>query len=212
MNIETDTLEKYLKLPLEQRERFAWWWPFGKWYISPYCMEWEEWDGFKAYVKEHYPLQYWIRYNVSYHCYSLPRNLRELKYKIKHKFRTPRKEMRNLVFPAEYQDLQTHIVNFHIQCVIEYVEREKCFEMLSWDWNEEVKRSGAELREAYDYCKTGRAVLEKELQEAWDRVPFKDKRPYEETYKEVNEKEAQIKERDTKLCKWVVDNREILWT
>ena len=118
--------------------------------------------------------------------------------------------MRKAVFPSTYWDLATHIIQFHIQCVIEFVEKEKCFEVNDWNCSDEVKRLRSELKEAYDYCKTGRAILQADLDKAWERVAPPG--PYDIIYKEVNEKEAWLNECDTKLCKWVVENRFILWT
>jgi len=215
------TLDNYLKLPLEQRERWVWWWP-AKWYISPYALQWEasslkvvtptdEWSKFDKYTKEQYPVQHWLRNGVyDFFVFNIGYNLKNLKYKVEYQIINPRKKMRKAVFPSTYWDLGTHIIQFHIECIIEYVEREKCFEKIDWGWNDEVKLYGAELKEVYEYCKTGRAKLQAELNEAWERVPNNE--TYEVAYKEVNEKEAWLKECDTKLCMWVVNNREILWT
>jgi hypothetical protein len=217
--VTASTLVDYLKIPLEQRERFVWWWPC-KWYSVPIAMSWtfkfkrpgeSEWDKFDEYTREHYPVQHWLRENVhDFFAYTIGFKYRDFKWKIKRTIRNPRKEMRKAVFPSEYWDLHTLIIRFHIECIIEFVEREKCFETIAWDWNDDVKKTGAELREAYEYCKTGRAKLQAELDEAWERVS--NNGPYEVVYKEVNEKEAWLKECDTKVCKWVIDNRELLWT
>lgn len=212
------TMDEYLKFPIESRERRVWWWP-TKWYVAPFALECKsfrskektEWDKFEEYAKEHYPIQRWLRDDVSgFFEYTIYHNLKEIKWKIKHRLRNPRKEMRDATFPSTYWDLQTHIVEFHIQCVIEYVEREECFKTIDWTWNEEIKKTAAELKEAYEYCKTGRAKLQAELEEAWKRVP--DEGEYDVVYKEVNEKEAWLTECDTKLCEWVIKNRERLWT
>lgn len=213
------TLEKYLALPLEQREVRVWWWP-TKWYVPPYAMEMKsahgckwlsEWDRFDNYTREHYPVQRWLREDVyDFFVYTVAFNYRELKRKIKHRIKNPRKKMRDAVFPFTYWDLQTHIVEFHVQCIIEFVEREKCFDVISWDWNEEVKRTGKELKEAYEYCKTGRAKLIADVDKAFDNVP--NDKPYAEAYREVNRAEAWLKECDDKLCTWVIQNRESLWT
>ena len=66
------TVEVYLTLPLEQRERRVWFWPF-KWYIEPYALEcgedgifgfFSEWDKFKTYTKKKYPVQSFIRNEI----------------------------------------------------------------------------------------------------------------------------------------------------
>lgn len=156
----------------------------------------------------------------SFKLWVIKTRLRAFIWRIRHHIRNPRKEMRKAVFPSQWWDLQAHIIEFHIQCIIEYVEREKCFEVISWSRNDEVTKKGKELQEAYDYAKTGHAKLQKDVEAAWDKIPLRDismKKPmtmeeYHEIYKEVEAKEAWLWECDTKFCKWVIDNRGILWT
>jgi hypothetical protein len=167
-------------------------------------------------------------HEVDYKLWVMKTRLRAFIWKARHHIRNPRKEMRKAVFPSQWWDLQAHIIEFHIQCIIEYVEREKCFEVISWSWNDEATKKGKELQEAYDYAKTGRAKLQKDIEAAWDKIPLRDLYPAEdplrdikkprtieeqlELYSEVNTKEAWLWECDTKFCKWVIDNRGILWT
>lgn len=120
----------------------------------------------------------------------------------------PRKKMRDAVFPPEYFDLDRIVEQFHIQCIIEFVEREKYFEKVVWDWNEMSKSKGLELKEAYEYAKTGRAKLQEDIKEAWKLVNIKDQHPFVE----LTKKEEWLIECDTQFCKWVVENRSLLWT
>ena len=211
MSLMVKNLQEYLALPLEQRERRVYWWPF-KWYIEPFSLEVGGWEWYDAYIETHYPVQFFLRDTLYFFFYRWRRRYRDLKWKIKHRIKNPRKEMRDKVFPPEYRDLQEHIVEFHVQCVIEFVEREKCFENTDYDWCPEYQRFAAELREAYDYCKNGRTLLKNKLEEAWNRFDHQSDATFEVVYKEVNEQEAWNKECDTKLCKWVIENRESLWT
>jgi len=157
-------------------------------------------------------------HEVDYKLWDMKTRLRAFIWKARNHIRNPRKEMRKAVFPSQWWDLQAHIIEFHIQCIIEYVEREKCFEVISWSWNDEATKKGKELQEAYDYAKTGRAKLQKDIEAAWDKIPLCDGKrsttleEYHELYKEVEAKEAWLEECDTKFCKWVIDNRGILWT
>lgn len=157
-------------------------------------------------------------HEVDYKLWVMKTRLRAFIWRTRHRIRNPRKEMRKAVFPSQWWDLQAHIIEFHIQCIIEYVEREKCFEVISWSWNDEATKKSKELQEVYDYAKTGRAKLQKDVEAAWDRIPSRDMKrtttmeEYLELYSEVNTKEAWLWECDTKFCKWVIDNRGILWT
>ena len=61
----------------------------------------------------------------------------------------------------------------------------------------------------HEYAKTKRAELQEQLDKAYERVDLS--KPYHEAYKEVHEIENEIKTRDTKLCHWVIDNRDFFW-
>lgn len=216
LTIRTNTLESYLSLPLEQRERKVWWWPFGPWYIVPYAMVWDsltgsEWKKFDKYCREHYPVQRWLRDDLLYFCkYTIGKNLKELKWAIKHRIRNPRKEFRDSVFPPRYHDLDYHIVQFHAQCIIEYIEREKGHITPTSESDLDSIKKAKELDELYEYCKVGREKLANAADEALMNAPTKG--TYEERYGKTDALEKQLEESDTKLCKWVIDNRNYLWT
>ena len=135
--------------------------------------------------------------------------LRDLKYKIKNTLRNPRKEMRDSVFPSDWSDLTESITKFHAEAVIEFVDREKCFETVDYSSDEIHKKFQTELLEMHEYAKTKRPELVEQLDKAYERVDTN--KPYHEAYKEVREIENEIKIRDTKLCHWVIDNRDFFW-
>jgi len=141
--------------------------------------------------------------------YRLGFKFRDIKRYIRYHISTPRKKMRDAVFPPEYFDLDHIVVQFHLQCIIEFVEREKYFENTVWDWNEESKAKGLELKEAYEYAKTGRAKLQEDINGAWKFINNLDE---PDPFKDLNEKEDWLFECDTQFCKWVVENRKLLWT
>lgn len=125
--INVSTLEEWLALSEDERERRVAWWPF-KFYVEPYALVYEEWPKFRAYVKKKYPVQAFFRYTIYNIAYSIKRTLSHYFWKVRHIVSNPRKKMRKMVFPPYYQDLDTTIINFIDQCIIEFIEREKCFE------------------------------------------------------------------------------------
>lgn len=190
-------------------EKTVWWWPC-KWYIEPYALCFDGWEQSTKYYKCNYPVQYFLRRKLP--CLWAVRvtmPLRELKYEIKGRLRNPRKEMRDNLFPHRCRDLTETIANFHIQAVIEFVDREKCFDHVVYSDTEIHKKFERELREMYDYAKTGRDELEKSLGKAYETVDHS--QHYDQAYKEVHAIEQTITERDTKLCQWVVENRQFFW-
>lgn len=193
----------------KKHEKTVWWWPC-KWYIEPCALSLDGWEHNAQYFKSNYPVQYFLRRELP--CLwdvRVVMPLRELKYEIKGRLSNPRKEMRDSVFSHRWQDLTFTIVNFHIQAVIEFVDREKCFDNVVYSDTEIHKKFERELREMYAYAKTGRNQLEQSLDQAYERVDRS--KHYEEAYKEVHAIEQAIEDHDTKLCQWVVENRQFFW-
>jgi RNAse (barnase) inhibitor barstar len=214
--IHASTLDEYLQLPLAEREVQRWFWPF-KWYRKPYAMAWMksskgEWEKFEDYVKFVYPVQHFMRDTVYWFFYSLKYDIRSIRYKIQHKIINPRREMIKKVFPPQYQDLDFHIVTFCLECVIEYVDREEALKEIDWTTSDEHKAFAAELKEVYDYAKTGKGKLQAELDTMWDVLKVDDTKTYDQNYGHINKKEEELKEYDTRVCEWVVRNRDRLWT
>ena len=132
MSYTIHTLSEYFALDVSRRERKVWYWP-TKWYIEPYALQMEEWDKFHAHIQKEYPIQYFIRDVLLLKFITLKRKLRELKSWIKYRVNHPRKQIIKSVFIPEYQDLDSIIVKFCLACIVEYVEKEKCFEHIVWD-------------------------------------------------------------------------------
>jgi len=215
------TLSEYLALDVSKRERKVWYWP-TKWYIEPYALEMNEWDKFHAYIQKVYPVQSFIRNDLDIHFMRLKRKLRELKSWIKYRVNHPRKEIIKNVFIPEYQDLDLIIVKFCLACIVEYVEKEKCFEHIVWD-NDVNRATDANrdlmmdraidahmIKEIYTYAKCTRPLLLQEIQMLWENLP--DKVSDMKQYDPINLKEQEVKDLDTKWCTWVVTHRDRLWT
>jgi len=218
-NREVHTVEAYLALPLEQKERRVWFWPF-KWYIEPYALEcgedgifgfFSEWDKFKAYTKKKYPVQSFIRNEIHIEFLRFQRRWRDVKYWVKYRIWRPRHEMMKNVFLPDYRDLDSLIVSFCLECVVEYVDREKCFETIVWDSDEEHIQRARMIKEVYAYAKTGRKALLQEIEDMWTKFEY-DKAKGLTQYDAIHIKEQEITDLDTKYCTWVVSNRDGLWT
>ena len=114
------------------------------------------------------------------------------------------------VFTRDYQDLDTITVNFCLEAIVEYVDREKCFEHLVWDDTVERIQQAAMIKEIYEYATKGRNLLGKEINLLWTDVPLRNTRLDDYVVLEIKEKE--IEDLDTKYCNWVISNRKHLWT
>jgi len=218
-DFSVDTLDSYLNLAFNKRETRVWFWPCPI-YLEPFAMRYDtkkskkesEWDKFNKYVKEYYPIQYFVRNTFWSFVDEICKKISKPFHNVKLKLFNPHKEMRDIVFPPKKTDLFEIIMNFHIQCMIEFVERKKCFEVIDWDSTKEHKKMAKLIKQYYDYAKTGRAELVRKLSIAYDLVDLNSNGPYLVVYKDVIEAEKKLKDADTKLCRWIIDNREMFWT
>jgi hypothetical protein len=102
------------------------------------------------------------------------------------------------------------IPDFLFGCIVHYVEEEKCFEVIDWDSTEKNANIADELQECYEYIIIGRSMLEYELDYAYNNLPDTD--DYKEKYAEVVSIEKAIEDSDQYFMKWIVKNKNILWT
>jgi hypothetical protein len=207
--VSVSTLSQYLALDISLRERKVWYW-FTKWYVIPYALRLGEWNKLTVYLDATYPLQHFIRENLSARFSRIQYRLRSMTRWCKNRLSHPRKHLIKGAFTRDYQDLDTIIVNFCLECIIEYVDREKCFECCTWDHTAEHIRKAEMIKKIYEYATTGRNLLRKEIDLLWDRVPFQAVKL--DDYDAIDRKEKEMKDLDTKYCNWVVNNRKYLWT
>jgi hypothetical protein len=214
------TFDEYKAMPLQSREQVVWYWPCPL-YIKPYALRAGqdeligEWTKFDEYVKKKYPAQYFFRDTVDGFFWDIRHYFKRIKSKVRPYIKYPRKEMRDKVFTRKYFDLDSIIVKFCLQCVIEYVDRERCFDHILFDSSEDDKTFAAQLKECHTYAMKGRQEILTEIEKAWEAVPLVMNDIVQnkmDKYNKVVELEAKLVEADTQVCEWVVKNRRRLWT
>jgi len=199
------TTEEWLKLPRSERVPRKWYWPTG-WYEAPFAMMINDWNNWEKHIKKEYPIQYWLRESFQYTFRRYYRTIKGLKRYIIN----PRRRMRNAVFSVQYMDLVELVPHFHFQAIIEFVEVEKTFEVT--DWSEEgVSEKGKKFKELYNYVKYERPFLLEKLNTAYEQIEITTEYDLNR-YNEVDTISKEIKNKDTELCIWVIQNRDYLWT
>lgn len=200
------TFEEHLK---DKYETGVLWWPC-KWYIQPNALSWGEWEKNEEFFKKNYPVQFFIRSTLPlwYHI-KIAQPISECKYNVKGWIKNPRKEMRDKIFPVRWKDLTETIVDFHIETILEFVQKEKCFEYNDYTHTDEYKKFEVELKEWYYYVYVKRPAMMNSIDDLYHKS--KDYSGFNETYKEVKKIEDNINLNDTNLCNWVIKNRDMFW-
>ena len=204
LNSKIMTAQEYISQGKEKTEKKVWFWPTS-WYVMPYALSRGEWDIYDAYLSVEYPVQRFLRETCSSWRHSISFNYRTTKRTIKNYLRHPRKDFRDAVFSKHGDmDMVEMIVLFHLNCVVELVEKEKYFETCCslMDAKSEFE---LELKEAYDYAKTGRAKLIDEVDNTLMNMD-------NDEFQKYLEADKYLTECDTVLCDFVVKNREKFWT
>ena len=215
---DVTTYEKYVALPKAERERRVSFW-LTPWYKAPWSYTWnpleEECEATKIdrFLKKNYPIQFFVRelaIDIKYWC-------KDKKWAVISFYRDwvpgRRTEMRKKVFPRHHTDLVEMIVTFHLQVLIEFVEREEALANNDYTTNETDEQFAAELRECYEYASAGRAKMAKAIDAEATRAynVSRETGANANTYKKLIEMENEVMDYDTKVCEWVVRNRNRLW-
>lgn len=134
----------------------------------------------------------------------------------------PRNKWAIKVIPRQWNDLDTIFVNVLYAGIINYVDGEKCFEVIDWSDTKD-RKDAKQIKEIYQWAKIGRNKKLEELENAYPEISKNldllqdwinsDKcGTYKQKYGKVIKIEKFIKDRDDKYLSWIILNREILWT
>ena len=123
--------------------------------------------------------------------------------------------------PRGWSDTDSKIEAFLELMLDDFITKERCFEVVDWDHNDESKQLKKEMLEAQEWFKEGRAVLQKEVEEImeelfggdWeDLVKFLNTKKDPVKLARLYELEEEIEKTNTKHYVWIVVHRASLWT
>jgi hypothetical protein len=132
----------------------------------------------------------------------------------------PRNKWLTKQIPRTWVD-KDHILEICVLgALVDYVEGEKCFEVLNTEGPPHQVAFLREVMDNYEIVKYQLPALKKKLDYEWDHIPirgWKDinkgtKEDYDRTYGRIDDLEKQIYDLQTKVMTWIVVHRDGLWT
>ena len=123
-----------------------------------------------------------------------------------------------------WRDTDSRMLQACFLLLVEYVEREKPFEVADWQFNEVTQEKEKEIKELYHWWKTGRAEKRAALTKEWDSLPLEDGSrliPVEgggyrihipDSHRILNAKEDALEEEDQRNLERLIKIRGWLWT
>jgi hypothetical protein len=148
-------------------------------------------------------------------------------------FFNPRQKWLTKKIPNHWCDKVELIRIVLFECLVNFVDGEKCFEVLCWgedkedhkyygeNWQQIVKEKQeekAKILKCYDYITKQRPQLSIDLNKAYPKFDIDDlfriklKQSYQETYGEVIRIEELIEKLDNETLSTILELRERLWT
>lgn len=123
-----------------------------------------------------------------------------------------------------WYDTDSRMLQACFLLLVEYVEGEKPFEIIDWEFDEATKEKHTEIKELYDWWKTGRAAKRAALAKEWDSLPPEETSrfvPVEDggftihtpdSVRALNAKEDALDEEDQRNLERLIKIRGWLWT
>jgi len=155
--------------------------------------------------------------------------IRDLYYDTKNRLFKRYDLVRTGLNKSAWWDIDSKILYGMMNMLVDYVEKEKCFEILDWDHDKEHKRVKKEIEEIYDWWKNY-PNREKEIDEvltAWHDYVYEDvmeldifeqikKGKKDKTSKKLLDQhcdlEKKLNDEETEMLIRIVKIRNFLWT
>lgn len=150
----------------------------------------------------------WMEENIIWTVEMAWRDLRSwFRYRLipRHRYHIIRTGLR-----PGYYDIDYRILHGMFSLLVDYVEKEKCFERIDWDWAEDQREVFKEIRELYHWWKEERPSRKDPLDEIPDDfewVHFTDEIDEESGFKRVKIDDPPIEIKDILKRKHEADER-----
>jgi len=215
--VDVSSAEEYINMSEFARGELVWYWPHI-WYIEPSslpcnfenfgvkgCLS--DWEKVKNFLKNEYPVQYFLREEVSLFFGRLNRRFRDFSYPIKCAF-FPRNKNYSKLIPNTWQSADRIMESVIIEGFMSNISDEtiKCWatDKFSSHWREKAK----EARACRKYFAVDREKIKTQMELEWDNLSIN--KSFKVKYKKVNNLEKKLDDSDTKWLTWIIENRKIL--
>ena len=219
--IKVNDVDEYFALPKSEREYYGL-------YKLPYalpCDYFDEkvkgWGAFREEIKKHYPIQNFCRYwlwsfdNPVYKFYSswIRWPFRDFYFGAKRFFKPFYPRWRKTLPRYKYSDPSHLLVESNFNLLLDFWEEEVTRGIVDWNSDAAHKKFYRELKAHVKWIKEGRQKLQERAdQELVIASKNKKQKDYHKKYGRYNKLEQQMIDKETEILKWMVDNRQGLWT
>lgn len=226
-HIKINSVDEYFSLPKSEREKFGL-------YLLPFALPFtffnadkktKGWKDFYSQLKKEYPIQYFFRqWLTSYEnpVYAFINSkiiwsAKDLKWKIVRYFNPFYPRWRKVLPRHKYSDITELVVDSNFALICDFYYEEVKEGLVDWKSDDTHKKFHKELLSVIKWIEVDR---EKHINRIDKALTFAIKNPinkkgkldYNQTYKTHNKLEDELKNKDTKILTWFIEQREFFWT
>ena len=223
--IEVSSVDEYFALPKSGRELYGL-------YRKPFALPMDRpsflgggtskqkgWNVWEKEIKRLYPLQWFVRewcFSWENPVYSFFKGFyfdyREKKYAIKRFIKPFYPRFRKSMPRHKYTDVCEAFRKVNFALLLDFWYDEMVDGIVNWNDNPLHKAFFNRVKAAVRYIEVERPALEKKSDTALTVATKKKKGTFNERYAKHDAIEQKIKQKDTDLLVWMMQNREMFWT
>lgn len=210
LTINIKSVEEYFSLPKKEREYFGF-------YKTPlflpsemFTLNVKGWGSFYEEIKKQYPIQWFFRewmfssenpiyFLLKIQCYMRYLNF---KYAVQNFIKPSFPRWRKTLPRHKYSDISEVFVDSNLNLILDFYHEEVSKGYIDWEYDESYKTFHSTL---VSYVKW----IEEEKVEISNKM---DNCLLERQFADYNNLEEIIKNKESEILKWFVDNRDFFWT
>lgn len=172
------------------------------------------------YLKQEFQY-YW---NKFIHCVYYPWDWFKIRFIPKHRYHILDLTKGGNNYHYGWHDTDSRMLQACFLLLVEYVECEKPFQEIDWEYGQKSKEIAAEIRYLYNWWKTDRAAKRAALTKEWDALSPEDSSKFipvdnggftiyiPESHRALKRKEDELEEEDQRNLERLIKIRGWLWT
>jgi hypothetical protein len=218
--VKASSVDEYFAMPKSERE---WYGLYRKPLALP--LEWFDenekgWVHFYKEIKKEYPIQWFIRewcFSFENPIYAVLKRIQffidDKKYALKNFISPPYPMWRKTLPRHQYKDVTTIVVESNFNLILDFYQGEKKNGNVDWNAQENTKKFFEELTSVVKWIEEDRIKWEKELNDELSNASKNRKeKDYEKKYGQYDKLQKVMKDKETEILKWFIDNREFFWS
>lgn len=207
--IKVNSVEEYFALTKKEREHFGFYKTPAYLPSEMFTPNVKGWKSFYDEIKKQYPIQWFFREwifspeNPIYWFFKSNHfRFLDFKYSIRNFIKPSYPRWRKTLPRHKYSDISEVFVNSNFNLILDFYHEEASKGYIDWEYDESHRNFYFTLSSYVKWIEEDRGVFSKKMEDLLT----------EKNFSEYDNIEKIIKEKESEILKWFVDNKDFFWT